>query len=209
MKKPAITGILILFIFAAIAGENTSIAEISENTSTDATIMDEVAMPASYIGLSSGINFGGMVAITGDFGLSQKTSIAPSLGLGAWGYKLGLDFRFYRTQSVGRFFSLGIGRSTGLPEPLEIEAATTRVSSGEEVSIKYDPVNNLNLGMGYAWKIGTRSRFVLDFGYAIKITPGDGYEVLSGETLNDASKMAMSWLRPGGLRLGLGIHLGL
>ncbi len=208
MKKKAITGILIMFIFTVIAGASNLLTENAEEPGNNSLELHE-DMPSSYLGLTTGLNFGGLFAIAGDFHLNQNTTFAPSLGIGSWGFKLGLDFRFYRNHPVGRFFSVGVSRATGLPEPLELEMATTNNSSGENVSITYNPVNNLNLGMGYAWKMGNRSRFVLDFGYALKVSRGDGYEVGSGKTLTDESKQLMAILRPGGLRLGLGFHFGL
>jgi hypothetical protein len=206
MKKQALTALLAMLMCTLTAGTNHP-AEINEDANVTVSLMND-EMPTMYIGLSTGLNFGGIFALTGDFRLSEKATIAPSLGLGSWGYKLGFDFRFYRNHPVGRFFSAGVSRATGLPDPLELDMETTGSSGTQKVSVLYNPVTNLNLGMGYAWKMGARSRFVLDFGYALKVSAGDGYKVTSGHTLTDTSKMAMVIARPGGLRLGLGFHFG-
>jgi hypothetical protein len=163
--------------------------------------------PGSFIGFSSGINHGGFVALGGDFKVSDKVSFAPTLGLSTWGFKFSGDFKIYRQAfSSGTFFLVGVSRATGLPGEVEIELQTKSNVDPQLIMVKLHPVNNLNLGIGYAWLLGGKVRFSMDMGYAVKISSGARYD--ASEEIDEAGQWVMNLMRPGGLRLGLGLAIG-
>ncbi len=186
--------------FISDNNETLSLAQIAQSDDTP---------PASWLGISTGINYGGILALTGEFKIVKKTTLAAYAGIGTWGYKLGADFRFYRNYPRSMYYIVGLARATGLPEPLELQLETNNVPAGENVLVTIKPVTNLNVGLGFAWKLGRNSRFILELGYALKVSSGDGYSVPPSTGITENSKDLLSMMRPGGLRLGLGLSFGL
>jgi hypothetical protein len=173
----------------------------------DIPVSDEIPAPKVFLGLSTGLNHGGLFALTGEFHIANKAALAASVGLGTWGYKLGADLKFYQNYAQGLFFVVGISQATGVPQPIDITITSNNTT--EVYPITFLKVANLNPGIGYAWKVGRRARFMLDLGYSIKISQGEGYRVENRKTLNDVGKTTMAMMRPGGLRFGLGFNFGL
>ncbi len=85
------------------------------------------------------------------------------------------------------------------------------LSSGQNETVTLDlkPVGNVFLSFGYAWKLGKKSRFHLEGGYAVPLNTDDYYEVTSGETLSDTSERVLQMMRPGGLIIALGFDIGI
>jgi hypothetical protein len=61
--------------------------------------------------------------------------------------------------------------------------------------------------VGYAYRLTKHLRINVETGYAVKVSSGDGYTVISDHILtNDRGFITL--FRPGGLRLGFGMNLG-
>jgi hypothetical protein len=97
--------------------------------------------------------------------------------------------------------------ATGL-SGMELEM---ELSNGRDEIVQLDlyAVGNVFLSFGYAWKLGKKSRFHLEGGYAIPLQTEDYYEVTSGETLSETSKTVLRMMRPGGLVIALGFDIGI
>jgi hypothetical protein len=201
MKKQLMT-FMMLFIASIVMGQQPPVPSDGPLTPVHPNQPQQV-----YIGLSSGLNYGGLFALSAEFNIVDNLSLATSLGLGTWGFKLGADLRLYKNYSNGLYFVGGFSRATGA-SVMEVEIETTD-GTKNEVTFELLPVNNVNLGLGYAIRLGDRFRLNLEMGYAINVTSGDGYNVTSGHTLSDDSRTVMGILRPGGLRFGLGLNVGI
>lgn len=165
-------------------------------------------LPKVYIGLSTGLN--NVVGIIGPelkFTLSPKFLIGAGVGLGSWGYKYSGHLEYHPKGVYSFFIKGGYMHASGL-SGMEIKM---ELSNGQDENVKMDlyPVGNIFLSFGYAWKLGKKSRFHLEGGYAVPLKTEDYYEVTSGETLSENSKAVMQRLRPGGLLIALGFDIGL
>jgi hypothetical protein len=202
MKTSLIFTILLLFGIS-VSAENHF---LNSNPDTDPEYNPEpVLIP--YLGISTGINYGGLLAITGELPIGSQVSLAPFAGLGTWGFKVGGDLRLYNSAPYGRFFSLGISHASGLQESIEVELIVNGAS--RDVAVFFDPVTNLNLGVGYIWKMGNRSRFLIDFGYALRLSDKVYYKVDNNIKIDEVSERVMKVMTPGGFKLGLGLNFGL
>jgi hypothetical protein len=162
----------------------------------------------AYIGLSTGLN--NVVGIIGPevkIVASHKFLIGAGIGLGSWGYKYSAHLEYHPKGVYAFFIKGGYMHASGLTD-FESEM---EVSNGQDemVTMDLNPVGNVFLSFGYAWKLGKKSRFHLEGGYAVPLNTDDYYEVTSGETLSETSKTVMQMLRPGGLVIALGFDIGI
>ncbi len=166
--------------------------------------------PNVYLGLSTGINnMNGLVGVHLDIPISDNILLEAGAGLGGWGYKYTANVQYYPNEFFNWFYKAGYSYSTGL-SGLELEMET---SSGDMQNITFDylPVNNINLSVGRAWKIGrVKNRFYVEGGYSVRLNPDDAYTVLTpGMQLSSTSKQVMTITQPGGLILAMGFAFGL
>jgi hypothetical protein len=169
---------------------------------------DEPPARDVYFGLATGINYGGLFGLTAEFNVYKNLAVAGAVGVGSWGYKFFGDLRLYKNFPKGIYYAAGINYSTGIPE-IELDLETISGTT-QKVTMELKPVTNIDLGIGYAWRLGKRMRFNLEMGYAVDITSGDGYEVKGSQPeLSDVSKKVMTIMKPGGFRFGLGFNIGL
>jgi len=161
-----------------------------------------------YLGFGTGINYTGILAVTGEFNLIKNLSLLGTAGIGSWGYKILANLHYYNKFPKGVFYSAGIGYSTGIPE-IELELETSSGST-ENVILELKPVVNIDIGIGYAIRLWRRGRLNLEIGYAIDVTSGNAYELKSGQPeLSDVSEKVMQVMKPGGFCIGLNLNFGL
>jgi len=185
----------------------------SQNEPTaDMTTNNQPAIERTYpisLGIESGINYTGFFALSAEGNIAKNLCINGDFGLGGWGFKLGISARYYKSYPKGLYYSLGFFHSTGI-DSIEISLATTNSpNNAEEIALRFEPVNNLNLGLGYQWQLGNRFRLHIELGYSIILKP-EPWEVLTpNKTLTQTSKQVMNFSAPGGLMFGLGFSVGL
>ncbi|MFO7657846.1 MAG: hypothetical protein R6W78_12330 [Bacteroidales bacterium] len=172
------------------------------------SITEEPANYDIYLGLSTGLNYSGLFGFTGEFNIYKNLTFSGAVGIGTWGYKFLGDLRLYKQYPKGIYYTGGIGYSSGIPE-IELELETYSGSTNNYL-LELTPVMNVDLGIGYAWKLGKRLRINLEIGYAIDVTDGNAYRVKGTyPELSDVSKEVMKLMKPGGFRFGLGFNAGL
>ncbi len=161
-----------------------------------------------YLGFGTGINYAGLLAITGEFNLFKNLSLLGTAGTGSWGYKILANVHYYNKFPKGVFYSAGISYATGIPE-VELELETSS-GNNENILIELEPVVNIDIGIGYAIRLWKRGRLNLEIGYAIDATSGDAYKIKPGQPeLSDVSEKALQIMKPGGFRFGLNMNFGL
>ncbi len=157
-------------------------------------------------GVTSGINYTGLVALQIEYIDQSKLGFDVNLGLGGWGYRVGANAKYY-FKECGLGWSLGAGvfRCSGLNDfeiEMEVEQPQSPATT-EMVTMNLFPVNTLNLFAARYWGLGTRARFHLAFGISAKLT-NTAYKVTSDHQLTAISKQVMNITTPGGGLLGLG-----
>jgi hypothetical protein len=173
----------------------------------------EVKHPSAYIVLGSGINnTTGLLGLGIDVKIVEQVSGMFMLGLGSWGTKLSAGAKFFRKYPVGVAYQASFSHSRGVSD-IEMDVQVID-KNGSEVNQKVDmdlnPVNNLNLGVGYYWKLGRNSRFNLDLGYSLPLTAlSDSYKIKTKDVqLTSMQKSFFGIMQPGGLLLGIGFSFG-
>lgn len=185
-----------------------TIVMIHGQEQTNPFINSYVPLPKVYIGISTGLN--NVVGIIGPelkFTLSPKFLLGAGFGLGSWGYKYSGHLEYHPKGVYAFFVKGGYMHATGI-SGMEMNMELSN-GQDENVQIDFNPVGNVFLAFGYAWKLGKKSRFHLEGGYAVPLKTDDYFEVTSGETLSETSKSVMQILRPGGLVFALGFDFGL
>jgi hypothetical protein len=163
----------------------------------------------AYVGFSTGINnMVGILGISLDAVINENVTIGGGIGLSTWGYKWELNLQYYPKGWRGFYMKGGYSQNTGLKdfEPeMELYGGST-----EYVMMDLEPVGNLILAAGYAWKVGKYSKFYLEGGYAVPLTTEDYYN-LHDETirLSSTSEQVLQLMRPGGIILALGVNIAL
>jgi hypothetical protein len=195
MRKLFITIVMLLTASVAMSGSPDN-PKMDLETST--------YTPRVFVGFSEGFNYGGIIALTVENKLIHHLSLFTSMGYSYWGLKLGAEFRYYKNFPEGIYFAGGFSRNLGLPSWGE-ELNTT--NGRQYVTVKYTPVNTINCGVGYAYRLTRHLRINVETGYAIKISTGDGYIVISDHILTN-NREFIPLFKPGGLRLGFGMNLG-
>jgi hypothetical protein len=208
----------LLFLFSFFAVITISVIkaqEIETLPDKDDQSSEKITQPAKpidtrdfYLGFGTGINYTGLYAITGEFNLYKNLSLLATAGVGSWGYKLLANLHYYKKFPKGIYYCGGFSYSTGIPE-IELELET---SSGneEKVLLELKPVVNVDIGIGYAFRLWKRGRLNLEFGYAIDATSGDAYKLKDTQPeLSDTSEKLMKLMKPGGFRFGLNLNIGL
>jgi hypothetical protein len=191
----------VIFVSIFILLVQNSFANDSIQNKTD------VKYPGVFVGLSAGINHhAGLLGLSLDVNVVKNLSLFGGVGVGGWGYKTSVGLKYYKQYPYGVSYFGGLSHASGMKD-FETELET---SSGSKEKVKLDlfGINNLNLGMGYVWKVGNNMRFGLDFGYSICLSQKK-YEVKSGQTLSSNAEKVMDILVPGGLILGLAFNFGI
>lgn len=163
-----------------------------------------------FYGLGFGINDNtGLIGFTGEFLLMPMASTRLAIGLGGWGYKMGVEFSFYPKQGpFGSSFNIGFTHATGISEmEMEMEVEPSQVNS-ERIRMKYLPAQTINLTYAYSWKMGKRGKFMIDFGWAFPVKDKRWTVLTAGKELTSLSESVMRFLQPGGLVLGLKFYFG-
>jgi hypothetical protein len=183
-------------------------------TSLHAQTTNEEELPANYFGLGTGINANtGMLGITFEHIFKEHIGAFANVGVGGWGYKLGVGGRLYfknaHSGAVGINFSHCTGQ-TGLSQDLAV------IEGGKSVTKKvtYDqhPVDVLNVTYLKFWKLGKKARFNIETGWSVPLN-GKGsqnYTIVGppGVVLDQNSVNALNSSQPGGLIIAIGFTFG-
>jgi len=175
---------------------------------TNPYLKEYEALAKAYIGISTGLN--NVVGIIGPelkIVASPKFLVGAGIGIGSWGYKYSGHVEYHPKGVYAFFIKGGYMHATGLSD-FEIEMEVTG-GQDEMVTMDLNPVRNVFLSFGYARKLGKKSRFHLEGGYAVPLNTDDYYEVTSGETLSSTSEQVLQMMRPGGLVIALGFDIGI
>ncbi|PLX17218.1 MAG: hypothetical protein C0599_13925 [Salinivirgaceae bacterium] len=193
---------LLLFAFAAVLFSSNVIAQ--QSISTKPTL---APAKKNFIGLGTGINADtGFFGAVLNFGLSEKSMLGLAGGIGGWGFKAATNMQFHPKGYYKHFFKVGVSVASGISE---ITLPMETVEYGDtDVSMRYNPVYNANLSIGYNFKLGNSGRLYIEGGYAITLTE-DAYEVLDDVELTSDTKSILDMQTPGGIRLALGIDFGI
>lgn len=159
----------------------------------------------SYLGLSTGINnMVGLLGVQAEIVANKNLTVGAGIGLSSWGTKWALNLQYY-TQGWYKFYMKGgYSINSGL-EDFEVELELQNGST-DYVLMDLNPVGNILLTAGYAWKVGKRNKFYVEGGYAIPLDTKDYYKLLDPVELSSTSRQVLQILRPGGLVIALGIN---
>lgn len=169
----------------------------------------DVVPPKIFIGFSTGIN--NMIGILGpqiEIYVADKLFLGGGIGLSTWGTKFAVNLQYYPKGWNKFYIKGGYSRNSGLenfqPE-MELVSGET-----EFVAMDLKPVGNLLFTAGYAWKIGKRSKFYIEGGYALPVAADDYYELYDDSVqLSETSEKVLRIMRPGGLIIALGLNFGI
>ncbi|MBN1415491.1 MAG: hypothetical protein JW973_10355 [Bacteroidales bacterium] len=161
-----------------------------------------------YIGIGGGIDYIGTMGFMAEFRVLKNLTLAGSAGIGSWGFRLTSDIRYYNKFPNGLYYSAGFNRSTGRREiKMKLETAS---GVEDSVSLELKPVNNINVGVGYMWRLWKRGRLNFIIGYAFDISTGDCYALKPSQPeLSEDGKETITNSKPGGFFFGIGLSIGL
>jgi len=210
MKK-LIYSILLLSIPALSFAQDTGIYDQPDKDQNDETEKKEMYIAKTYLGPSIGINnISGMIGFLAEVNIVKNVTLTGGLGMGAWGYKASLGGRYYRNYPKGIFYGLGISTATGGKE-VEVDLNVEPDNRKETVKMDLDQVFNVNLSLGYQFRLGKRARFNFEVGYSVPLQD-EPYKVSNSNSnfvLSSDGKKAMDFSTPGGLILGIAFTFGI
>lgn len=196
--KTLLSIILVCLIWTGVNSQNT----------VNPFIEPEFNPPTVYLGFSTGIN--NMIGVFGpqiEIVTSKPLRIGAGIGLSTWGTKWAINAQYYPLDWYKLFLKAGYSRNSGLEDVVtDLELVSGDI---EEVNLNLNPVGNLFLTAGYAWKVGKRNKFYVEGGYAIPLTTEDYYTILDPVEISSNSKRDLEMLRPGGLVIALGINFAI
>ena len=166
-----------------------------------------------FFGPSSGLN--NKVGFFGaSFGIPVENVVVAGggLGLGTWGFKGTAYAQYYPfdpTRSYrGTFFEMGYSSAFGVEGvETELELANGRT---ETVLVDYNQVSLLNTSVGYAFKMGKKSRYRIQAGYSFRFNGNTHYTLEDPNIeLSSNTKSALRLLTPGGVILSMSLNFGI
>ena len=172
------------------------------------TEQKQVIIPKIFLGPSLGINnICGMIGFLAEVNIVKNFSLAGGVGVGFWGYKASLAGRYYNHYPRGVYYCLGISAASGYNDITY--NLKVKPDSSMDVDMILHPAYNLNISIGYQFKIGKKNRLNLEIGYSLPLN-NNLYEVKTpGVELTDESKQVMDLLTPGGLIIGMAFSFGI
>jgi len=162
--------------------------------------------PTTYLGVGLGLNTIVILGVSIEGKVHEKVSLVASAGLGSWGYKLTAGGRYYLLDRTA--IGISYAMATGLSKvKLNLENSS---GNKQDINMQLLPVHLINITHHKFWKLGSgNSRFGLEAGYSISLSPTQQYKVLDqGVTLSDNSVRVMNVLQPGGLIFGIDFTFG-
>jgi hypothetical protein len=170
------------------------------------------SVPKFYIGAGVGINnISGMVGILAEVKVVKNFSLTGGLGIGPWGYKVSLQSRYYRNIPKGVFYGLGLSTASGSKDTqMQLMVEPDKPDNVlQKVDMDLLRVYNINLSIGYQFRLGRKTRLGFEIGYSVPLqtefyTIDDPSIVLTKE-----SEATMSTWSPGGLIFGISFSFDL
>lgn len=165
-------------------------------------------VPKAFLGTSTGFNnMNGMLGITGEIQLVKNVSVFGAAGFGGWGTKATAGVKYYRNFPYGTHFGMSYSGAGGFKD-FKTTLDTETPGGKKEVTMDLEKAHNINLVIGYNWRLFKRGRFHLEFGYSVPLEDKP-YTITSGDVLSEEGEMAMNFITPGGLIMGIGFSVGL
>ena len=159
------------------------------------------------IGLSTGINnMAGILGVDVDYSLSAITTVGAHIGLGTWGIKSGLDYKYYRRNChLGWAYGVGISVASGnRNQTLNLETTT----GTNDVQLKLHTQAGLQFNVLRYFPVGKQGhRIWCQLGWNQRFTR-KVYTVLDGQTLSYMADRTINFLCPGGLVIAGGYNMG-
>lgn len=156
--------------------------------------------PTCFLGISNGKdNMVGLFGAQVDLGITRTFSLGGGIGISTWGIKYAFDFRVYEDGLYGSYLKFGYSHNTG-----------GQVALDQYTVVNQEPIKNIFLNMGWAWKVAQVNRFYFELGYAWPTSKGNCY-TLDNESLplSESQKKAMKWLKPGGFVIAVGFDFAI
>jgi hypothetical protein len=167
------------------------------------------SVPKFYIGPGVGIkNISGMIGMLAEVNVVKNFSLAGGLGIGIWGYKVSLQARYYRSVPKGVFYGLGLSTASGL-KSTEMELLVEPDDKTRKVEMDLLRVYNINLSIGYQFRLGRKTRLGFEIGYSVPLQTKFYTVNTPGVVLTKESEQTMDFRTPGGLIVGLAFSFGL
>jgi hypothetical protein len=162
-----------------------------------------------------------------EYVIKNQIGLAYGVGQGIWGSKDGLRVNYYYNKSpLGGYILAGISNnssSKGEKKYFNLEVERTNgfetTKSEESVAMEKKRVRTIDLGWGYAKKVGRNGKFFIELGYAIRLHDTKKSYTLTyvenakhpGTTaqINEDIERILSLYVPGGYMVGIGLMFGL
>jgi hypothetical protein len=193
--------ILLFLLFALNVNGQTDSVNSGMNESGDA--------PRIFMGISSGLNNpAGMAGIFGEIFPGNHLSLAGSVGLSPWGYKLTGGLGYYPYQPFGTYFSLGLSYLSGSDSTvlgMVVEGIDTMVNVAFNMKTTYC----VNLIVGYQHKLWKKTRVHIEVGYTVPLRRNTYSVVTPDIELTDYSVQMLGLLEPGGIIISAGFSIGI
>jgi hypothetical protein len=161
-----------------------------------------------YIGMGNGAGYIGLMGLTAEFSLYKNLSLVGSAGYSTWGFLLRPGLRYYQKFPTGIYYNACFNRSTGRKEvKLLLETAS---GTEDTILVRLKPVNDIDLGVGYMWRLWKKGRLNVEIGYSFDVSFGEFYKLKALQPeLSENGKESMDNSKPGGFYVGLGLSIGL
>ena len=147
-----------------------------------------------------------MLGLLVNFKLIDKLFGQAGIGLGSWGYKTTLGFKYDFHKGNGWSTCIGYSICSGIPEmqmDLELNTGETKT-----VMLDFLPVGLVDLKLTHNWFIAKRHILFLDLGYSITLDKSP-WMITDKSKISSLSKRVLYYSSPGGIMLGCGFLFGL
>jgi hypothetical protein len=168
-----------------------------------------VEHPKHSFGISAGINNpAGFIGFESQYYLGKNIILVGGMGLSSWGYKTSVGVgRYTAPKGWYLLFTLNMATGTILKD---FEVNTTKDTT-VQMTIYLFPAYAATLNFGYKWKVGKSNAFYIGAGYSFLFNrnPNKLITEYNGDyDMDEATKMTLYMLAPGGLSLQMGFLIG-
>jgi len=179
------------------------------------------ASPVIMVGAGAGYNnLCGVMGVRSELRVMKHLSFGIGIGVGNRDLKAGARVNvFLGSQPLHAYLFGGGTYSTGSFDTyerrlLEIEIRTTGIENPQVkkdlVDVKLLPVTTVDAGLGYAFHLGSRIKYVAEAGYSLSVTE-DTYRIRFAKrhgtniNLTEKAEDKLTFFIPGGFIFGLGV----
>lgn len=185
---------------------------------------NEIGEPKFYLGLGTGLHYKmGLLGISAGYKVAPHIIAELNLGMGGYGYKVGITTIFNATNKNAWCPMLGFSRASGAPNiKTEVEVVYMGTKTKTTTDYYLDPMITLNTGIQRQFVSKRGNRFALEMGFAFGLNKqiygfnektallvSTNTVVATSElTFSDNQKAAFKLVNPAGLMLGLSYNFG-